>query len=211
MIAIAQNSEQNAFANSPKANHIMNSHQTPASQAGQGHGNTPTCLPRKWGRVIKSITFAIQPDIREQVELLARQRNVSMSIVLNDLLHVALESDTGLLDGLNAPSHTMLASQAPHGTWRGELLLFTTPGDLGLAANNHGHVRLIDIVTWKYLPHSAGHVYTRLLQRGFRIIARGRRWCVLNCRQGVVRRQAELPNGNRSLQFFLRAECAVIQ
>ncbi|ACO75595.1 hypothetical protein LH435_13860 [Laribacter hongkongensis] len=101
----------------------MNSHQTPASQAGQGHGNTPTCLPRKWGRVIKSITFAIQPDIREQVELLARQRNVSMSIVLNDLLHVALESDTGLLDGLNAPSHTMLASIADeHGMTKRELV-----------------------------------------------------------------------------------------
>ncbi|MCG9096222.1 hypothetical protein LH449_14330 [Laribacter hongkongensis] len=188
----------------------MNSHQTPASQAGQGHGNTPTCLPRKWARVIKSTTFAIQPDIREQVELLARQRNVSMSIVLNDLLHVALESDTGLLDGFNAPSHTMLVSQAPHGTWRGELLLFTTPDDLGLAANNHGHVRLIDIVTWKYLPHSAGHVYTRLLQRGFRIIARGRRRRVLNCRRGAVRRQAELPNGNRCLDFPLGAERSVI-
>ncbi|MCG9106320.1 hypothetical protein LH433_06085 [Laribacter hongkongensis] len=101
----------------------MNSHQTPASQAGQGHSNTPTCLPRKWGRVIKSTTFAIQPDIREQVELLASQRNVSMSIVLNDLLHVALESDAGLLDGLNAPSHTMLASIADeHGMTKRELV-----------------------------------------------------------------------------------------
>ena len=100
----------------------MNSNQTTASQAGQGHGNTPTCLPRKWGRVIKSTTFAIQPDIREQVEQLARQRNVSMSIVLNDLLHVALESDTRLLDGLNAPSHTMLASIADeHGMTKSEL------------------------------------------------------------------------------------------
>ncbi len=100
----------------------MNSNQTTASQAGQGHGNTPTCLPRKWGRVIKSTTFAIQPDIREQVEQLARQRNVSMSIVLNDLLHVALESDAGLLGGLNAPSHTMLAGIADeHGMTKREL------------------------------------------------------------------------------------------